>query len=198
MKDASDPTAGEVREFESKDSDRHNPHGETDDAKHALLSRPPFSLRLQLLLGFLTAFLFALAVAGIIIKDTYELETKIRGLEIVNDYVLEIDQARRFEKNYFLYNTNLRDALESVYNARVILDGSQDELRSIIGDKKLSKILENLNAYEALLTSLPASAAELGGEMADGQKEAIEKRVRKQGQTMISLAQELMKREKKD
>jgi two-component system NtrC family sensor kinase len=182
---------------ELPDSDAMNRVTEAVDAKHALLSRPPFSLRLQLFFGFLLAFLFAVVIAAVIIKDTYELEKKIRGLEIVNDYVIEIDQARRFEKNYFLYNTNLSDALESVYNAKVILNGNFEELVHIIGDRKHQEILSNINSYENLLEDLSKSEQDPVRQISNGKKKEIEIRVRKQGQQMISLAQDLMKKEKK-
>ncbi|MDJ0761456.1 MAG: HAMP domain-containing sensor histidine kinase [Myxococcota bacterium] len=161
-------------------------------AKKAFLARPPLSLRLQFILYFLLAFLFSVGIAVMIIMDIYEVEKKITGLEIVNDYVIEIDQARRFEKNFFLYKTNLSDALESVDNAKVILVGNQEDLKKIIGDKKYKETIDNINSYEELLESL-RSADTQSGQRPD---KTIENRLRKQGQKMIFLAQDLMKKER--
>ncbi|MBN2418795.1 MAG: two-component sensor histidine kinase, partial [Deltaproteobacteria bacterium] len=84
---------------------------EVDPVHQALVRRRHFSLRLQLFIGFLIVFLFAVAVAVLILITTNKVEDKLRVLEIVDNYVIEIQQARRFEKNFFLYGTNLSDAL---------------------------------------------------------------------------------------
>ena len=93
-----------------------------ESAREALLARRRFSLRLQIYLGVFLVFLFAVLIASVLVVTMYQVEDKLRFLDIVNDYVIEIDQARRFEKNFFLYGTNLTDALENVYKAKDIFD----------------------------------------------------------------------------
>lgn len=170
---------------------------EAEKIKKALLSRPYFSVRFQLSLGFLLTFAFAAIIAFLIIKDINELEKKIRGLEIVNDYVIGIDQARRFEKNFFLYNTNLNDALESVYNSKVILESNKEDLRIIINKTEYQNILSNVSNYEKLLEDLIESVKNTEKSINENEKKTIETNIRKLGQQMVSLAQELMKKEKK-
>ncbi len=170
---------------------------EARDAKKALLARPPFSLRLQLLLGFLLTFLFAVGIAASIINDIYEVEKKIIGLEIVNDYVIGIDQARRFEKNFFLYNTNLNDALDSIYKAKEILEGNQEELTLLLGKAKFSDVLSNINVYESYLEDFLGITSEQAMPRSESNKKELELMVRKHGNKMITLAQDLMKKEKK-
>ncbi len=170
---------------------------ESEKFKQALLSRPYISLRLQLLLGFLLTFLFAVGIAFLIINDINELEKKTRGLEIVNDYAIEIDQARHFEKNFFLYKTNLKDALESVYHSKEILEKNREELTDILNQKRYKEISSNVHNYESLLEELIALVSDPHSTPGKKRLKPIEARIRKQGQQMVSLAQDLMKKEKK-
>jgi signal transduction histidine kinase len=168
-----------------------------ESAREGLLARPRFSFRMQLYLSFLLVFLFAAATGTILIIVSHEVETKLRFLEIVNDYMLEIQQARRFEKNFFLYGTNLNDALENVYRAKEIYAGDVEELKRILGKDRHAQIISNLERYETLLKVL----AELDTREGDilqyqGKKKEIEFELREQGQKMVSFGQELMKKEK--
>ncbi len=171
--------------------------GESETFRKALLSRPYFSVRFQLLLGFLLTFLFAVGIAFLIIKDINELENKSKGLEIVNDYVIAIDQARRFEKNFFLYKTNLNDALESVYNSKVILESNQEDLTSVIDNRQYQEIFSNVLNYEGLLEELIALVRDSSTTVKVKNLQTMETRIRKQGQQMVSLAQDLLDKEKK-
>lgn len=160
-----------------------------ETARQALLSRPRYSVRLHIFLGFFLVFLFAAAIAAVLVVTTYQVESKLRFLEIVNDYVLEIQQARRFEKNFFLYGTNLNDALENIDQAKEILKRNAQNLTKILGRSSDSFILPGIERYEASLkqlTSLDPSS----------DKKNTEIEVRKHGQEIVSIAQELMRKEK--
>lgn len=184
--------SGAQQEFSSELTDHYDRMREAEDVTKALLARPRLSLRVQLLLGFLMVFLFALGIATTIIVSIYKVEKKITFLEIVNDYVLEIDQARRYEKNFFLYDTNLRDALDSVYKAKEILEGNKKEIVRVIGGKQWRGIVTNIDGYERLLAKLRKK-----GNVDVEQKKEVELEVRKQGQKMIFLANDLMKKERR-
>ena len=125
-------------------------------ARQALLTRPRFSFRTQIFLGFFLAFLFSFGIATSMVITIYLVENKMKFLEIASEYVMEIQQARRFEKNYFLYGTNLQDALEQVYLAKTILEKNSDELLRVAGDKRDSMIIPHLQRYEELLKRLAA------------------------------------------
>jgi two-component system NtrC family sensor kinase len=166
-------------------------------ARQALLSRRRFSLRLQIYMGFFLVFLIAAAIGTALLVTMYDVEKKLIFLEIVNDYVIEIQQARRFEKNFFLYGTNLGDALENVYAAKNILERNANELIKIQGKDTQDTILTNINRYENTLERL-ASLEEEKGKTSDYpiQKKEIELDLRKQGQKMISYAQDMMSNER--
>jgi signal transduction histidine kinase len=168
----------------------------TEDVTRALLSRPRLSLRMQLLLGFLVVFLFAAGIATAIIISIYRVEQKVKFLEIVNDYVLEIDEARRHEKNYFLYGTNLGDALDSVHRAKGLLQGRSQQLARVIGSRQVAGIWSNIGAYEKLLQELVKLDRRAGGAPGARQRTEYASRVRRQGQRMVRLARQLMNKER--
>ncbi len=77
--------------------------------ERSFLGRPSFGIRARLILSFLSFVVFAVAVtigAWILLG---RLERRLRFLEAGDRYTMEIQQTRRFEKNYFLYGTNLSD-----------------------------------------------------------------------------------------
>ena len=164
----------------------------TTNAQYALLARHRFSLRLQIYLGFFLIFLLALGIAGVMLYTTYQLENKMRLLQVVNDYVFETDQARRLEKNYFLYGTNLNDALEIVYQTKHIFDSQNEEFKEILGTQTHDTILKNMSQYQGLLEKLH----ELDLQKEDNaeykkKKDAIEQELRKHGHQMLGFSQDL-------
>jgi len=168
-----------------------------ESARNALLGRRRFSLRLQIYLGFFLVFLFAVGIAAILLGTMYQVEERLRVLEIVNDFVIEIQQARRFEKNFFLYGTNLSDALENVYKARDIFDRNAEALEPILSRDGQDTAPPDIDLYEGLLKRL----VELEQQDKESQHylrhiKEIELELRKHGQNMVSFAQHLMDSEK--
>ncbi|MEJ2109389.1 MAG: hypothetical protein P8Z37_05640, partial [Acidobacteriota bacterium] len=98
-------------------------------AQQALVDRPRLSIRLRIALGFISAFLLnsALIVAAILFISHITKQQAL--LEHAGDFEFEIQEARRFEKNYFLYGTNLYDALNHTQNAQTLLNDFETELR---------------------------------------------------------------------
>ena len=168
-----------------------------ESARRALLSRRRFSLRLQIYLGFFLIFIFVLCIAAALIITMYQVEDRLRFLEIVNDYALEIQQARRFEKNFFLYGTNLNDALENIYKAKEILDSNSEEVIKVLGKNTLNTVLANMERYKGLLEHLAGLRRDQTSRLDyESEKKEIELELRKNGQDMVSSAHELMNSEK--
>ena len=168
-----------------------------DSAREALLSRKRLSLRLQIWTSFFLVFLFAVGIVSVLIATNANVEKKLRFLEIANDFTVEIIQARRFEKNFFLYNTNLDDALENVYQAKAIFELNIGELEQVLGLDNYKKMVSSLNRYGEILEHLlAADSAESSIKNKKSGKEPMEIAVRKTGRELVSLAQDLMARER--
>jgi two-component system NtrC family sensor kinase len=166
-------------------------------ARHALLSRRRISLRFQIYLGFFLVFLFSAGIATALVLSMIEMEEKLQFLEIVNDYVTEIQQARRFEKNYFLYGTNLSDALENVYQAKEVFSNNGNELTRILGKDNLSILQQDMTRYEGLLEQLADLERNQKTSPEDTvKKRAVEVDLRKYGQKLLVFTQDLARKEK--
>ena len=177
--------------------ERHEDILASDSAREALIGRRRISLRFQIYMGFLLVFLFAVAIAVVLLITNYHVEEKLRILEIVNDYVIEIQQARRFEKNYFLYGTNLTDALENLYQAEEIFDKNAENLANLKGEGDQNIVPPDFEIYEALLKRLvDLEHVDVEDQQYLRDKKEIELDLRKHGQQMASFAQDLMNREK--
>lgn len=175
----------------------HKRINDAETARQVLMSRRRISLRLQIYLGFIIVFMFAIGISIALILSMYKVEEKLNSLEIINDGVIEIQQARRFEKNYFLYHTNLNDALENINKAKDVFERNDAELARILGEERHKSILLNIERYENLLEDLERLDQRIT-ENADyaRRKNEIEVELRRDGQKLVSYAQDLMNRER--
>jgi len=164
-------------------------------AQQALLNRPKFSLRARLTTGFTAWFILTAGLAIAAILTLSGIENKIRFTEAVDRYTFEVQQARRFEKNFFLYGTNVTDALDHVHNAQIILEGEQDDIRTVIGQSGLLGMMAHMELYEGLLSRLHDLATT---EDPTGLPEydEIEAGLRDNGAVMVAEAENLVDRER--
>jgi two-component system NtrC family sensor kinase len=168
-----------------------------ETARKALISRKRLTLRLQICLSFSLIVLIGVAIAVALVMINSRVEKKLHFLEITDEFTLEIVQARRFEKNYFLYGTNLDDAVENVYKARDILRRNEGDLDRVF-ENTYAVILTNIDRYQKLLERLVAM--EQGKALSPDEsrtKKEIELGLRQYGREMVFNAQELIERERK-
>jgi len=167
-----------------------------EEAHKALLSRKRITMRFQIYLSFLLVFLFAAGIAVALIMTGSQVARKLRFLEIANEFTLEIVQARRFEKNFFLYGTNLQDALDNVQKARETLRWNEAELKKILGET-YGIITSDIGKYQKLLEKL--SVIQESDIFTPDQfrvKKQTELGLRKYGAEMVTKAQDLIRRER--
>ena len=161
----------------------------------ALLERPGFSIRARLALVFLLFFVLS---AGTTIGTWVilsRLETRLQFIEIADQFNNEILQARRFEKNYFLYGTNLEDVLLHVDTAAVHLSSSKTEFGTIVGLASFERLEAHLRLYRELIVQLGTIGGSDPGEAAARRAE-IEATLRTHGAELVSAALELAQRER--
>lgn len=168
-----------------------------EDARRALLARKRFSVKSQIYLAKALVFLLALGVAVILIFNIYRIQSRMQFLEFVNEFFIEIQQARRYEKNFFLYRTNLDDALENIHSARLIFTGNADQFESIMGRSQQQTVLHELETYTGLLEKLLEVQRHQPARLVDGAFMGnIEGQLREHGKKMVTTAQGLMGKEK--
>lgn len=161
-----------------------------EEAQRSLSRRPSFSIRARLAIGFLLLTILSLGITVASILTTSLIQSKLLFLEATGSYAFEIQQARRFEKNYFLYETNLEDALEHVRNAYAILLRERQHIGGVIGAQSLDEMIHHVKRYESLLGRLMEDKA-------SPDREDIEAEVREHGAQMVSVADELLAKERR-
>jgi signal transduction histidine kinase len=165
------------------------------EAQRALKERPSFSIRTRIILGCLMLFLMSLGGNIISVIMLNRIQSKIVFLESAGKYSFEVQQARRFEKNYFLYRTNLADARGHVHRAREILERDRDEMASVVGAAHFETMEGHLERYEELLNGL--SEPDEGGEAnVPPSFDKIEEELREHGAEMVAVAEQLLAKER--
>ncbi len=165
-------------------------------ARKALEQRPLISIRFRLWVGFLTFFVLAGAMITTTIIILQQLDKRMQFLVVADKYTNEIQQARRFEKNYFLYGTNLPDIYDHVTAAQDLLHSSTAELESVLGSHELHTMTMHLDTYRNLLGQLEAPVT---GTAADSASLAdIESQLRMHGSQMVDYAFDLSAKERKN
>ncbi len=163
---------------------------DTEDPENVLLrNRPSKSIRAKLTVSFSLFFLLCFAIAGWSYWILSQLENKIYFLEITDNYMVEIQQARRFEKNYLLYSTDLNDALDHLSTADAILHKHSHTIENILGKNHFDKMTVYMSKYHNHLVLL-------GKARNDREREAYVPMLREYGSQMVSFAEEIVKKER--
>ncbi len=168
---------------------------QADEVRRALLQRPRISIRLRIALGFLLTFIITCGITVAAMLFIRNLDEQQRFLEKAGNFEFEIQQARRFEKNFFLYGTNLYDALTHAENAAKILHDMKDELGGIIGVHAYNNMLYNLNRYQESMNrirGLNQSSDSLSVE----ERLVIESELRNFGATIVADASHVIDQER--
>jgi two-component system NtrC family sensor kinase len=163
--------------------------------QNALTERPRISIRLRIAFGFLVAFVFTCGITVAAMIFISNIAERQRILETASKIEFEIQQARRFEKNWFLYGTNLYDALNNIQNAENLLTGSSAEMRSLIGDRAYESMWNSLTNYNETLEKLGAL-----GDSTDvavvNQRRTLESELRGFGAEIVTDASNVFDRER--
>ncbi|MCL5270268.1 MAG: ATP-binding protein, partial [bacterium] len=165
-------------------------------AERESLARPSFSIRVRV--GAIFALLFVLLVGITVAAVLFmlALQTKQSFVEKASNFTFEIQQARRYEKDFFLYGTNLSDALASIHTARNYLLRDGDEIRSAVGPGKYQSIRESLERYEKLMERLTEGATATPSDAGGQDRGYIEANLRKDGAQLVIDAQDMIDRER--
>ena len=152
-------------------------------ADFALSHRPSLRIRTRIALAFLLCFLVIGGVALASSLTLRRIEQKLYFLGVADQYTNHIQQARRYEKNYLLYGTDLASAQEHARLAHATLSGAPSEIERVIGRRTFASLLRHFERYEQLLTRLGEV-----GERRAAAPGATERELREHGSEMVALA----------
>ena len=170
-------------------------YADTMSAERALTQRPRTTIRLMVVLGFILNFLLICLITVAVVLFISRLGAKKIFLEKAGNYVFEIQQARRFEKNYLLYGIGLSDAVSFTDNARQVLRTSRTEFINVIGKKAFANMSEILERYRGLLKSLDQSAGKTGSAV-ENRRNFLQSELRRAGAELLSDASSAIDQER--
>ncbi|MGD2123550.1 MAG: ATP-binding protein [Gemmatimonadota bacterium] len=160
-------------------------------AEQALLGRPEISIRTRIVAVFLILFVLCSGATVGAVALLSSFESRILFLERADRYSFEIEEARRNEKNFFLYGTGLPEAFASASLALNYLEQDSIRVREVVGSSGYAGMTESLERYIGLLRQLMTTENSSPGE---GQQE-IEVALRTEGAGLLRDAQEMIERE---
>lgn len=164
-------------------------------AEKALKQRPRSTIRLMVALGFIMNFLLICLITVAVVLFISRLGAKKLFLEKAGNYVFEIQQARRFEKNYLLYGIGLPDAISFTDNAQQVLKTSRTEFINIIGEKAFTNMSNILDRYHSLLKNLYQAGGKTGS-IPDDNRDFLQSELRRAGAELVSDASSAIDQER--
>ena len=168
---------------------------QAEKAKKALLERPKFTIRFRIILVFLITFALT---CGIIISAMLFISSLAKQQEFLEkavDFEFEMQQARRYEKDYFLYGTNLYDALNHVHNAENMKNSLEKKLRLTISEQEYNDLTYNLDQYKDLLESLQTFTSDADS-LRNKENISIESKIRSHGAAILVIASNAIEQER--
>ena len=125
-----------------------------EDAERALADRPNITMSLRISMSMLLCFLLVVGVVVASMVLVSKVGTLQEYLDKVSTYALEVENTRRYEKNYLLYGTGLDDALTQVQAAQSQLHSMKASMVDLTGPQVFERMEENLEQYGRLLERL--------------------------------------------
>lgn len=166
-------------------------------AQKALIQRPKFTIRIRILLGLIFILSLSIAACLAFLNSLSVIQNKLHFLETASSLTVEIQHARHYQKNFFIYGRGLEVALEHVNNAQILMLGNSERWKGVIGEQSVDKMTRHLWRYAELLQGLASKEGKIGQGRSRAVDIKVEKEISKLAKEMISLAEELVSRERK-
>ncbi len=164
------------------------------ETEKALRARPHVSIRFRITAAFALTMLFSFGIGIVSIVFVSRMDSTQGFFERAETFSSELQHARRYEKNYFLYGakSDLYDALSYVHTASEILESTSD-IRAVLPKQTFASLTNDLEKYEGLLDDLAAATA-------DGETRSTSKKVQDQlryfGHRILTYAEDMVKEER--
>jgi two-component system, NtrC family, sensor kinase len=173
------------------------PYGSEEDlaVQRTIVGRPYVSIKARIATVFIFLFVLMGSVTAVAVMTLSDLRERLQLVDDVGSYAFEVQQARRYEKDFFLYGTNLADAIASIQTARGRLESSAEAMRSVLGRDPYTRMTTRVTRYEELLETLLARETS-GPPAAGADVRKLEAELRVNGARMLADAQEMIDQER--
>ncbi|MEW6747113.1 MAG: HAMP domain-containing sensor histidine kinase [Planctomycetota bacterium] len=152
-----------------------------------LLQRPHFSVKARLTLSFSVVFVITATAS---VANWYILSKIDHSVAIVAStemFTHEVQEARRYEKNFFLYRSDLGTVVRHIQKADEMLQQASSDIRPVVGTDELKQLRLELQTYRGLIDQLVAMSAQSGFDESPEFRE-LEGALRDHGSKMLSHA----------
>lgn len=162
----------------------------------ALWERPSFSIRFRITSAFALAMFFSFSIGIAAIVFISRMDAKQGFFDKAERFSREIEEARRLEKNYFLYGSQkeLREALAHIHEADAVLDEAAD-IRSVLKPDAYDALTSDLGKYESLLEQLVPKESDARGPESPRNPD-VEAQLRLFGHQILKYAADTVKQER--
>ena len=167
---------------------------EQNKIKQALLERPRFSIKARLILIFLAFFLLSAITSITAMLMLSRIDFRVQYVFMTDMFTDEIQEARRSEKNYFLYNSDLSEVLSHFRKATALLNQTSLELGHVVGRKEINDIHQYATKYQELIEELIREEKDPDFKTSERFKE-ISTSLREYGSKIIEIAFDISKKE---
>jgi len=168
---------------------------EENKIKQSLLERPRFSVKARLTLMFLILFLISAAVSITAMFMLSMINYRVQYISLSDRIANEIQHARRIEKNYFLYNSDLSEIKDHITNANALLEQASLELGHVVGRQEIDNIREYLYKYDQIVDELIAKTNDPTYKQSEEFKETSQA-LRNNGSGMLEVSLDISKKER--
>ncbi len=167
-----------------------------DEVRQRLEQRPRVTLRLRIALVFAVCTLFIGGVTTGSILMLSHVGSRTRFLEAMDECAYQIQEARRYEKNFFLYGTSPYDALDHIHRADRLLRANARAVERAIGEEEARRWGASLERYERLLQDLAGETGADRPRIDAASKREAETALRRSGTEILATASDLLARER--
>ena len=164
------------------------------DAERALSNRPSFSMSLRIGMSMLLCFLLVVGVVLAALVLVSRVGNLQEFLDKMSAYTIEVEQARRYQKNYLLYGTGLDEALSQVQAAHQQLRGAKDSMIQQVGPRRLRPHAGQPGAIQPVREQIGALSRKSNSKQ--NRRAEIKQGLRRQGAQLIADSTELIVRER--
>jgi signal transduction histidine kinase len=148
-------------------------------------------MRVRIIAIFLLLFILVFGATATLMSLIASMRSRSEIVDRVELYVSDLQEARRFEKNYFLYGDGISDALSHIHLARTTFDRTASDVAEFMGKRGTRSMRDGLDRYQALLNKLAA-----GGKPKSAVPELLQAQIRTYGAQALLDAQRLVDEER--
>ena len=153
----------------------------------------PNTIRWQIMTAFIGCFIFIAVIIGLNYSNFHRLSRSMQFFEVAEELNNNLQEMRRYEKNYFLYRQdfNFEENLTYTNQLALSLQREKSSLIAGIGRNNYGHFVDDVKNYARLMKRLHQSSCK-----ADGCVQ-LQEQIRGVGQNLMILADQLVSAERR-